>query len=465
MKSHFQYTLALSAALSLSAPFTIANEHFRPLTEKSYHHLLNPQLLISAKQQTIAKVRGKCELAYLNVKRILADFPALRTLSREQLENWVLDQYCYLSTEQTKLNGIRQTPLELDLAQTKKSVRQSGWGRADTMPGYLDGAFVGWIDVKGSGLASDNQGIETQLKEFKDAQNKIRHHRESALDDLRTSAHSDGLLTLGEGIAEVTRQTAAQMSFDLLNFENRAQLENENSNKLPFETVETYFVIALPIDILKDKGQQVRAALYGRQAHFGRHESNYSIPDDVYRSYQSTNQSTSGHTAVDFGAIWITHPLLKDRFGPSVPGQKFDTQLNSLPWGRGHEAARRFSAGDRFAVYSHLNEMLGEEFIRLWQTAGKTSDESLSSWVRLAESFRTAVIANDRIAAVEKLEQLLARHPQYLNIEFRTILIDTILKPYAKGLANTELQYLNSWDADSKTCLSLLTLPASKAKP
>ena len=44
--------------------------------------------------------------------------------------------------------------------------------------------------------------------------------RNNAWRSYRTGDHSDGLMSLGEAIAEVTRQTAVQMLFDLYNSEN-----------------------------------------------------------------------------------------------------------------------------------------------------------------------------------------------------------------------------------------------------
>lgn len=458
MKSTLRNSFTLFMVLNFFTLLSGANERFRPLTETAYDHLLQTGKQ-TAKHQTLAKVRDGCELAYLNEKRILADFPALRKLSRAQLAEWVLDQYCYMSVEQTKLNGIRQTTLNLNLNQTKKGVRQKGWRRADTMPAFYNNEFVGWADVKGSGLPTDDPGLEEQLRSFNQAMNLNDNEQVNSLNALRTSAHSDGLLTLGEGTAEVTRQTAAQMTFDLLNAEQNTAVQN--AIKLPLETVETYFIIALPLDILKDNGGHVRAALYGRQPHFGRVDYGYPAPKEAYQSFQSSNQYTYGYTAVDFGAIWITHPLLKNRFGPSIPGQKFDTQVNSLPWARGHETARQFTNGNRFAVYSHLNEMLGEDFIRLWQNSSYPTDESPSTWIRTAEAFRLALIEGNQQAAQVNLNTLMTNQTVFMPEFIRTLLIETIIKPYGKVFAGDLMAQFDKNGLNDHVCLTLLT----KARP
>jgi hypothetical protein len=157
------------------------------------------------------------------------------------------------------------------------------YGRAGILNANYQGKTIGAVDIKGFGNMDGMAGH--QITNYERSKNNSE-----LLDALRTSGHSDGLMSHGEAIAEVTRQTAIQRLFDIHN----------SKKQTDFETVESYFIIKLPFEILKDGNKRDRAALYGRQAHFSRKNVEGRVPDGIYRDPQGGTQGTGfgGHNSV-----------------------------------------------------------------------------------------------------------------------------------------------------------------------
>lgn len=93
--------------------------------------------------------------------------------------------------------------------------------------------IIGLVDLKGTGIMSarlaENQ--ETDFNAMKGLESS--EMKDNLLKYLRTKDHSDGMGSLGEMIAEVTRQKAIQDSFELYNA----------THNTGFQTVENYFII------------------------------------------------------------------------------------------------------------------------------------------------------------------------------------------------------------------------------
>lgn len=307
-----------------------ANEFYRPRAVSELHK--------DHYKQHSVWVDG-ARVAYLNVAALKRDFPQLEGFSYEQLEGWVLKNFAYMSVLQLSLNGFRNTPIPFRGDVRKIGYRPPTYGRAAVYEARLGDAVLGLVDVKGCGNSHDRK-VNQQLNAFSSAANQQQ------IDKLRVSDHSDGLMSLGEAIAETTRQIATQMLFDMHNVENRTN----------FQTVETYFVIALPFRILKDHGHSIPAALYGRQAHWGRGNSN-PVPSSILVDYHGGNQRSYTHSAIDFGGVLIRDKRLAHNFGV-LWGDGSDPQ-SSKPWAWGHDTAEAFVRGDTNAVYRHIDEMVG----------------------------------------------------------------------------------------------------------
>ncbi len=283
------------------------------------------------------------QVAWADYGALRRDFPQLRTRADSEIDKWVLDHFAYVSERQLGLNGIRNSPIPTSPNPVKKGYRPPYYGRA----AVLEADEGGLIDIKGNGHGSDST-----VASDRSAWKSVLEGRGS-MEYMRNRDHSDGLMSLGEAIAEVTRQNAAQKLFDLENVKGAAQLQ----------TVESYFVIALPFDILKGRDDRIPAALYGRQAHVGRFQNTLQerVPATLYSDVRGGFQHTVSGTAVDFGAVNIEHPALRDMFmkeGLEV-GKILDPQTSNA-WNWGHQCAQAFRNGDRDVVHRHLREMLAK---------------------------------------------------------------------------------------------------------
>lgn len=329
------------AVILLVASSAQANEVYRPQTA---------QELADARSETAFRVRG-ARLAFINETALRRDFPELAGLTRPELEAWVLENFAYISENQLNLSGLRSTEIPVDLNDVKRAYRPERYNRAALVDAVSpERKQIGLVDVKGFGHG-DKEAVLNQVKQFSAAAGDS--HR---IDALRIRDHSDGLMSFGEAIAELTRQTAAQMLFDI---HNRA-------SPLRFETVESYFIIELPFSILKNKDQSIRAALYGRQAHWGR-DSGLEVPQKIYIDPFGHEQRSWMNAAVDFGGVLITDPRVAHNYSVPEGGDAANPQ-HSRAWAWGHDVARAFSNGDSDAVYRHLREMTAP-LLEAWKAA------------------------------------------------------------------------------------------------
>jgi hypothetical protein len=326
----------LSVTLGLLAPSARAAEPLRPLSHLEFgEDELTTEMGVP--------VEG-AEVAWANYELIRKDFPQIAHLSDAQISNWLIQNFAYLGRDQQMLDSIRQSPIPIDPVRKSRAIyRPAGWTRSGILEAQDENSrVIGMVDVKGighgaRGLRAKDRSLENQRSAFKSAKTQL------ALDELRTLNHSDGLMSFGEGVAEVTRQQAAQKIF-------------EKKNVL-IETVESYAIIALPVQILKKGTETVRAALYLRQTHYER-ESQFPVPSEIYQDREGGRQNTGSKTSVDFGGVQITDPSVADHFGV-FPGEKEFSAQKSKPWIWGHQVAAAFDRGDKVAVYRHIAEMLG----------------------------------------------------------------------------------------------------------
>lgn len=268
-------------------------------------------------------------------------FRKLKDLDPAGLDAWLLENFAFIGPEQQKLDHIRQTPLNTDPKVTKTAYRPPEWNRAAILEAIgPTGNVIGMVDVKGFGNRS-RLAVSGQVREFEKVKNSP-----AELVSLRTRDHSDGLMSAGEAVAETSRQMALQKLFEM---------------KAPhLETVETYAILIPEHRILKgadasDPTHSIPAALYLRQAHFGRLNGLVS-PDSLYTDQHGGKQKTRSETAVDMGGVIITDPSVKSRFD-SING-KNDPQY-SRAWADGHDTARNFvDHRDSQAISGHLRYML-----------------------------------------------------------------------------------------------------------
>ncbi len=294
------------------------------------------------------------EVAWFNRIALENKYVFLIGKSDQFIREWILDNFAGLTETQMQFENIRISKVpKPNKKRLKKIYRPLTSNRA----GFVstdEGA--GFIDLKGSGLPKEEQwSIEEQRKYY--FENKLE---ERALDLLRTKPKSDGIMTFGEAIAELTRQAAAQVLFQIEKAKN-PQVTN-------LETVESLFIIKLPVQVFRDKGKSDTIAIYGRDAYFGRRYG-YKVPNNIYTDDLGVFQQTQFSAAVDFGSVLITSDILKENFGMhtekaatyKLPFGGYDTVLDpqsSKPWVWASEVAKAYERGDKEAVSRHLSEML-----------------------------------------------------------------------------------------------------------
>lgn len=291
----------------------LANEVLRP---QSFHDIGSDTTVEEA-----VRVEGAI-VAWADLKAIRRDFPALRKRSDDQIKEWLLDNFAYMGSEQSKLDGIRNTKIPLDPKSKKRAFRPYGWDRSAVLEAHgPDGQVIGLVDIKGFGHGARTiSKVESQVREYEWSKNTPAY-----LNKLRTRYHSDGLMSFGEGIAETYRQQGVQRLFEM--------------SGLNLETVESYAIIMLPFDILKENGAKIPAALYIRQAHSGR-ESGSIVPANIYIDRAGGMQKTSRGSAVDFGGVMISDARLRSNFMTS-DGGKDSRKANA--WKSAHQTAKEFA--------------------------------------------------------------------------------------------------------------------------
>ncbi len=335
MKNLYLFVFILSFFWApLGVPWSFSNERFRPEI---------PEQIGTEVLEDESYFVPNCKLAFVNYDALRRDFPELQKMSNEQVDIWVLENFAYVSSDQLKLNGIRQTEIIVDRTKIKKSYRRNADGRAAVLSANLAERSLGLIDLKGFGhleRTSKGSHVSHQIALYE----KVISSQEG-LDNLRTQGHNDGLMSFGEAIAELTRQTAAQMLFDLYNLEHHTH----------YETVETYFIISYPFEILKKGDEKIPAAIYGRQAHW--RGNDLDIPASIYSDDFGQFQGTRFKASVDFGGVIVEDKRLQASFSVRDGGVKQNPQ-DSKPWAWGHEVAQAFKNGDLQAVYRHLKEMV-----------------------------------------------------------------------------------------------------------
>jgi hypothetical protein len=350
--------------------FARANDPLRLISDSE----INPSNKVQT--QTFHRIKT-ASVAWANYDAIRRDFNEVHDWTETQIDNWIIENFAFINSNQLNLNGIRNNSIE-HTSDSRTFYIPQDYGRAAVGPAQIGKTTVGLVDLKGIGL-SRLVLAQNQVRDFTNLQSQLaknyllvsddqaknaaiifaRNLLLAAIDELRIKDHNDGLMSLGEAIAEITRQTAIQIGF------NRIELAAEKSasprRHLRRETVENYFILSLGFNILKDHGTSIPAGLIGRQAHF---RGGTVQKSTVYTDPFGMLQGSASGASVDFGGAIIQIPELKERFGV-IPGGNENDPQQSKAWAWAHDVARYFSDHihqnsnqARQAVNRHINEML-----------------------------------------------------------------------------------------------------------
>jgi hypothetical protein len=290
------------------------------------------------------RVKG-ARIAYADYAALIRDFPKLTKLApnfptitlaeRKTLDEWILANFALMSPAQKRLEGIRNTEIPLDAQAPRVGYRPVGYGRAAVVEGELAGEKIGLIDLKGVGLLrTDGEFHQRLIDKFSGGAKPDQ----AFLDAIRSLPNSSGGMDLAEAIRETARQQAVQRSFE--------------ARKLPYETVETYFVIELPFRWLKEGSRSLPAAIYGRQAHYGRfpnlQKEMPGLTDVLIEGAPGSMQRTATNSIIDFGANLV---VAEEAIPFFAPLDDVSLKGDGAPKGWAYDIADAFvSSGDRAPV-------------------------------------------------------------------------------------------------------------------
>jgi hypothetical protein len=299
----------------------------------------------SSKPEKVLKL-SNARVAIVDYDLLRLDFPVLKDLSNDQVDNWLLSQVAFIS-EQQGSQAVVNSEIPLS-GETRIAKRPPEYGRAIVfeMNSPIDGTQIGLIDAKGTGA------------------NFVPHQ----------GSHGNGLATLGECLREYNYENAVK---ELL-------AESGSTSK----TVGSYGVIDAGFDVVHADGSRSRAGFYLRQAH--------SRP--TYNGWLDTNkrnelqklfhrygidpnhniQGTTHGDIYDFGHYVARDdlsgidpkkqiPFSHWGYDKSIPLPTDGTDTRwyysklDRPWLWAHETAEAFANGnaDRDAIWKHHRDMVG----------------------------------------------------------------------------------------------------------
>lgn len=305
------------------------------------------ELILGTSTDPAVYMRGS-QVVLLMDGALRRDRPEFSGISRKNLKRIAL-KYSLLSKAQIPLHKIRfgapvgAAEIDFDVLESSGLIplfRQPEYYRAATVALEEFDRFM--LEIKGVGNPPSWRVAE-QLAEYQRA--LISKDPQAALTALQRKDHSDGLMSLGEALAEAARQHAAQLIFDQYN-----ALHGTN-----FQTIETYFVIKLPFHILKGNGESIPAALYARQAHWGRRYLSSAPEGTIDAKFRFIQQSFLGGM-VDWGGVFIRASQFMDSF--LTGGSLTDPQYSKI-WGEAHDVARQIDAGDSEAAERWFKRLFG----------------------------------------------------------------------------------------------------------
>lgn len=287
---------------------------------------------------------GKARVAILDYDLLRLDFPILKELSNDQIDQWILNEVAYISKPQASQTVVNS---EIDLSGEKRvAKRPPEYGRAIVfeVKNPQNGEQIGLIDAKGTGSLNPHNG-----------------------------SHGNGLATLGECIREY-------------NYENVVR-EVLTEADLPNKTVGSYGVIDAGFDVIHADGSKSRAGIYLRQSH-NRPTYNGWLNSTQREKLQKVMhkygidpggniQGTKGGDIYDFGHFVVKDDLANldpqrqipfSHWGydksiplPSTGDTRWFYSKLDKPWIWAHETAEAFAKGtaDRDSIFRHYQDMVG----------------------------------------------------------------------------------------------------------
>lgn len=333
------------------------------------------------------------EVAWADYAALKRDFNFLESYTESAIDTWILDNFSYISKYQLDLGTLRNTKIPASEKDEIRVYRQANFGskhqefqgRGDTVivRNPKTGEECGLIDRKGVGV-SYKKALETKeiLEELK---------KEGGDENIKiqTRTLSNGLMYLGEALIEAAALKATQRVFDILNAEKLYDLpfpDVEPFDQNSLQTIEGYFVIKLPFNVLAGSYGSHPAAIYARQAHIGR-----VWAGKVYTHTVNIKQADFFLSLCDGGTVRIRLPELVEtskliQGGPTL-----------MHYQMGLDIVKKYNDGDRKALEKTIEAVLEPVKERL-----RKADE---------KNLQPKKIASSR-EAFSKLVSLIAANPE-----------------------------------------------------
>ena len=223
-------------------------------------------------QEKFVKIEG-ARIAYANYPLIRRDFPALSSLSEDQIDQWLIDHAAYMSKPNAKTQTAN-TVVPVNFSEQITGHRPPRYGRAAIFEADFQGQKIGLLDTKGIG------------------------HFLSA----RAEPKGDGLATLGELLREVLFERFVGM-----------MLKDSNQGR---SVVGSYAIIDPGFEVKFGDGATKPAGILIRQAHDRQTDHGFlSRPQEIMDLSEVFNrygivthnniQGTKGGDLFDFGHMYV----------------------------------------------------------------------------------------------------------------------------------------------------------------
>lgn len=283
-------------------------------------------------QGVIEKVYGvrNAKVLIADYELIRKDFPEIRNLSNEEIDNWLINQTGFISQGQKKQKKVN-TKIEIN-NKINRALRPPEYGRALVYEMKVDKKKVGLIDVKGSG------GVNPSF-----------------------ASHNSGTMTLGESLREFSFEKMMTQIVDHSAIENKV--------------VGSYAVIYPGFDVIHQDGSQSPAGFYLRQAHKRFTQAEYAAKGfyrrgngwldqnlrekfkklfNKYGIFAAENyQGTVNDNLFDFGHYIVREDLKASKKAITIPFEQWgfdripDEEIST------YEDRWKFSKRDRPWIWSH----------------------------------------------------------------------------------------------------------------
>lgn len=362
---------------------------------------------------------------------IRRDFPHIRDLTNQQIDEWILNEVAYISLPQSAQTSVNtKIPISLE---TRSAARPPEYGRALVfeMKDPTDKKnIIGLIDVKGSGSLRPGQ-----------------------------RDHGNGVATLGECVREFLYENLVRDVLD--------------DADISAKTVGSYAVIDAGFGVVHKDGSTSPAGLYLRQAHHRvinpgawLDAPNRTYLQSVLHRYgidPNTNiQGTTSNDIFDFG-----HYVVKNDLPTTVPAKQIPFDLwgydksitadvgdrwfyskKDYPWQWSHELSDSLANGkaNRHDAWTHFENLIKPAQAKL--TTFRTVKYALKGYnaSRDVSNFLRRMIIENNIFVIDNIKTNLItenyiKEPLWKNIDVLLQLTRSLeLLPFDQEVA--QLQHL-----------------------